>query len=350
LLFKNFKSTKKKLLDSFLFFSFEFFMMLLLFFILSIFPVSCYWINVPASPSTYSYVSVSWINSTTVLAVGNSLSGGAVIRSMNRGLTWTQMSISGGNRFFDISATNIKGKTYALTVDDLGQIFLSLNYGTSWTKKATLTGVRMLSVCIGSNGYSFISGQSNKIYRASNTSSYATWTNLSPTIPGTKGYFWGIGSMDGIHVITVGDYGYVYYSSNAGATFAAGASGTNVSIYTISNGNNTVAMAAGASNFVAITYNNGMTWKTLNPFTVGGITSQYHTVSMLNTREAFIAGYVSTKSYIYMTVDGGNSWRVQAEVSKVIYSLSMYDSLTGSAGAVAGAGFYTLIRGLFLFL
>jgi len=316
-------------------------MFLLFCLLLAFLQAASYWVNVDITPKTFSYVAVSWINSSTVISAGNSQSGGSVIRSSDRGNTWSKMTITAPNRLFDIATVKLQNLIYILTVDDGGGVFLSVNSGTSWVKRTTLAS-KLISVCIGSNGNAFTTGQNNKIYRSSNTTTYGTWSNLSPTtvLAAYKGYFWGICSTNGINVIAVGDFGLVYSSSSAGNVWTAGVSGTNVTIYTVAAATSSVAMAAGASNYVAITYNNGLTWKTLNPFTVSGITCQFHTISFYNSFTGFVVGSTGTASYIMKTNDAGSTWVQEAAFNSIIYSLSVNGLISGVAGGVAGTGMY----------
>jgi photosystem II stability/assembly factor-like uncharacterized protein len=315
----------------------------------------CAWESIPVSTSLYSFVSISWINETAAVAAGNSQSGGAIQKTSDQGNTWSGSAIFGSSRIYGVSSIEMdNGMTYVLAPDQSGQIFGSTDAGASWSIYNDL-GLTMLDVTIGSNGNAFVTGELNKVYLSSNESSYMNWALIfgygaANNLVGTNRNFYGISTIDGVHVIAVGARGYIYYSNDAGSIWLKGNSliTDTTTIYSVSQASNTVAMACGDSSYVSITEDGGATWKKLTVFSTI-VTSRFHVISMIDEDTAYITGFTTigsvTTSYIYKTYDRGTTWILDQSIKTGILSLSMYSDKVGAAGAVAGSGIYVIVPG-----
>jgi hypothetical protein len=342
------------------------FFFLLLLILMTRLVVHCEWTSVsaPLSAANYKFVGAAWSNDKqTVVAAGQVSNGGLMIRSTDQGLTWNITSISQAFALWDITAKALKINqnyvTYFLSVDDNGNVFLSLNNGVTWQLKASAVQSRLLCVCLGSNGRAFTTGFRNKIFSSTNNTNFQNWTLIATPINPQSGLsFYGISTYDGSNVITVGSSNNIYFSRNSFSTFTKAnigtttltnpSSSTSVTIYSLSHGNASVAIAAGSNSYVAITYNFGATWKLLSVFKNSGYTSSYHSVSMIDDRKAFIMGTASTTSDIYRTINGGLTWNLEKSVSSVLYSLSMVSLDLGVAGALSST--YVRVTGNYIIM
>ncbi|RYG69784.1 hypothetical protein EON64_01855 [archaeon] len=203
----------------------------------------------------------------------------------------------------------------------------------------------LFSAAIGTNGLAFNVGAGNGVRRSSYTTSFTSWISLST---GADGAFWyDVSTVDGVNLIIVGADGLIYYSSSSGTTWTSGDSGTTNDIYCVSHAPSslTIAMTAGALGYLAKTENGGSTW-TVMPAFPSDYTARFRSISLLTTSEAYVAAYNASEAssgVIYRTVDGGVTWGLIATVNDQIYSLGMYTSTYGVAGA--SAGLFTLVPG-----
>ena len=106
-------------------------------------------------------------------------------------------------------------------------------------------------------------------------------------------------------------------------------------------------MVAGDTGYVAYTGNGGSTWTAVNVFGANSSTYsiKFHSISMVSTKIAFVAGFSGSSCTIYKTIDGGISWFQVAAGFSSIYSLAMLNENLGVAGAIAGSGIYVSVAG-----
>ncbi len=107
------------------------------------------WLKRSISPSTYSYLSVTWTSDSQVVAVGNNQDIGAVVFSNDGGLSWKNSNATFG-ALYDVDSMYVSGlsATYILAVDDLGQVWLSTNGAVTWSITTSI-GLAMYGVCFG---------------------------------------------------------------------------------------------------------------------------------------------------------------------------------------------------------
>lgn len=241
----------------------------------------------PTAISSLSYTAITWPDNdvATVLAVG-AQTGGAIIRSTDYGVTFSQVASSiSFSPMYGIASRTISGTTYYIAVDDAAEVFTSTGTGVTWSLTATLSGASY-GVTIGSNGNAYVSGgTAAQVYRSSYTSGFATWTLCSPT---TSGTLYGISSFDGTNVIAVGStnagVARIYYSSNSGSSWTQATGLTTTSIvYCVAHGSSSFALAAGLNSYVARTTNGGATWTTLSVFSASTVTIRYQALSVLSS-------------------------------------------------------------------
>lgn len=151
-------------------------------------------------------------------------------------------------------------------------------------------------------------------------------------------------TFDGINVIAVGVYGYIYYSSNSGTSWTRGASRTTTStLYCVTHASKFTAMAGGTNAYVARTTDGGATWTNMTVFSSSTVSVKFHAISMLSDSVAYVSG---DNGDIFRTLNSGTSWTKLISTGNFIYSLAMYDFITGAAGATAQVGIYTSVAGM----
>lgn len=171
------------------------------------------WLKRTVSPASYGYTGVTWISSTLVVAVGNNQLVGAAVFSQDAGLTWKYSNSSFGNLYDVTSNSNVNGTI--LAVDDTGIVYLSKDYGYSYSQPATISASGgLFGVALGSNGNSYAVGTNDRLYYSTSASSYATWTAITLSFTGTKAQLNGISTIDGVNVIAVGNRGYIFYTTS----------------------------------------------------------------------------------------------------------------------------------------
>jgi photosystem II stability/assembly factor-like uncharacterized protein len=319
---------------------------MLSFFLLLLFElVTAEWVAIPGPKQYANYLAVTWPAQGSVIAAGYQVSGGNIITSSDYGVTWTAVNTTDQSTFgslYGLYSQRVSGVSYNLAVDDSGQVFGSLGNGTSWSLYATVP-TQLFGVTIGTNGYGFVCGYNNRIYRSSTASSFATWSSVGPTI-GTIAQFNDISTFDGVNVIAVGSRGMVYYSSSSGAlnswtAGSSGISGVTAFIYCVMHATSSVAFAGGSAGYVAKTTDNGATWTRISIF-ASTVTIRFHAISTFQSVYVFIVG---SNGAIHWSSDTGSTFSLLTSTGTTLYSIAMYDLTYGVAGAVAGTGVFTLV-------
>lgn len=311
------------------------------------------WLKVGLSSpaSSFTFVAATWPSEGTVLACGQS-GYGIILRSTNNGLSWSQVystASSSGAAVRGLTSRVVAANSvvYYMAVDGNRNTYVSNGTGQVWSRAGTRADSSLFSAAIGSNGFAFTVGASNGVRRSSYTTLFTTWSSLST---GADGAFWfDVSTQDGVNLIVVGADGIVYYSSSSGSTWSIGDSGTTNDIYCVSHAasSSTFAMAAGALGYLAKSDNGGSTWTIMTAFSTE-YTARFRSISLLSTNEAYVAAYNASGAsagVIYRTRDGGTNWELIATVDDQIFSLSMFSSLYGVAGA--STGIFTLVPGLY---
>eukprot|EP00981_Chlorochromonas_danica_P009796 scaffold2830_cov175-Ochromonas_danica.AAC.1 len=299
-------------------------------------------ISLSQTLSQFTYRAITWASSGNVFAAGAGDSG-LIIRSTDNGISWS--SVYAHSKPFQSMASKTinSGITYYMAIDTSRHVHVSNGTGTSWKRLISVSST-VYGVCIGHNGNAFIAGN-DVIYKSNATLGYQKWKALTT---GVSSASWlDVSSPDGTNVIAVGANGLVAYSLNGGITWAEGSSGTGSYIYCVSHGNSSSAMAAGNSGYLGKTIDGGGTWSNLTAFP-SNFSAYYHSISMLSTREAYVAAQLSSgspaTSLVYRTLNGGDSWSLMTSTSMLLYSLSMSSSSYGVAGgATTGSGVLVLV-------
>ena len=313
----------------------------------------------PVSPSvlTVDIVSSAWSSPTVCVAVGYRYEYGAILRSSDRGFSWSTINSSSTMPLTtDVAQVTISSTTYFLVVgykSGAGYIYKSRNNGVSFQLTNTLANTELYGVTIGSNQNAYAAGRYSSlasgtalhsvVYTSSSSSGYETWTAISPSNSILK--LNDISTFDGTNVIAVGSSGKVYLSSDSGASWVLAASKTVSALYGISHGSGSVAMAVGSSGTVLTTTDSGATWSLVysSLFAHNSVNAsfQYNSVSMLSSTVAYIGG---SSGVILTTINAGSSWSYDdsyvGSIGTVIYSISMYSDTCGLAGTERSKGMF----------
>lgn len=129
-----------------------------------------------------NYVAVSWLSDYVALACGFTGSGGGgVIRSYDKGKSWTQVA-SFNNSIWGMSSNYISNTWYTVVVEEsTGLIYRSTDYGTTWTTLDTgYSGVVFHGASISATGNVFVAGSGTVIYSPSISANVPTWVDISP--------------------------------------------------------------------------------------------------------------------------------------------------------------------------
>ena len=326
-------------------------------------------INVPTSSASSDFLSVSYSSEFNVVALAQNGLGSIVVRSVDNGLTWVTSTYSGGSFGFiyEIASRTLGNTVYYLGADEVGAVYRSVDGGITWTNVASIP-FSGYAVTIGTNGNAFIAGSSYRISSSSNATGYVTWTARNPATITPTSIWYDISTYNGVKVIAVAQRGNIYYSTNAGSSWTrstVGVPSTAVIVYCVDHGSTNVAMvrvphsfftflisfmlkfncptlkAGGASGYLALTTDAGVTWTGVSPF-ASSVVIRYHSIRMRSSTEAYVAG---SDGRIYATFNAGTTWTLLASTGVTLYSLDVFSETQGTAGAVAGSQVYTIVSG-----
>lgn len=156
--------------------------------------VSGAWIDSQALPKpAFDYVSAKWESSTTCLTVGNSAKSSAVLRSIDSGHTWTDVTANTAMQSFlltDIAAGS--SNTYVVTGRNAdtsnpnGVVYISKDGKTF--SISLKTGAGLNGAAVGSNEGAFAVGVLGRIYTSvfnAEFLDYTAWSDITP--PGPPG-------------------------------------------------------------------------------------------------------------------------------------------------------------------
>lgn len=305
-------------------------------------------ISLDSSLAALKVYAVCWASSSEVLAAGNDNSASYVWRSADHGLSWSKVLTVSSRTINGLASKTIStGTTYHIAVDQSRSAYVSDGAASSWSAVNTGTGssAAMYGATIGANGNAFLSGSFNYVLKSGHTSSYTSWSTLTPLSTALPfGFTWfDIHTLDGVTVLLVGNAGRIYYSTDAGVSWLPGSSGTSAAINSVCQASSAVAMAAGTG-YLAKTTDGGATWTNITAFD-STYSTNFHTMSMVSAAEAYVAASTVSLGLIYSTTDGGTTWSILASTDVQLYSLSMFSSAYGVAGAASGVGVLALVSG-----
>jgi photosystem II stability/assembly factor-like uncharacterized protein len=139
-----------------------------------------------ASKTGFDYVAAVWSSSTTCVTVGNSARNGAIQRTTDSGITWTDVTpIKMPNLLNDIAHFSFQSNSHHLVTGTSsssppnGYVFTSPDGITFSTGKlVSTTGLN--GVAIGSNGYAYVVGVEGKIFNSVSGVDWSSWNDVTP--------------------------------------------------------------------------------------------------------------------------------------------------------------------------
>ena len=139
-----------------------------------------------AAKAGFDYVAAVWSSSTTCVTVGNSARNGAIQRTTDSGITWTDVTpieavpyLLNDIALFSSSSNSHHLATGTSSTTAGGYVFTSTDGKTFSTAKwVSATGLN--GVAIGSNGYAYVVGLGGKIYNSVNGVDWSKWFDITP--------------------------------------------------------------------------------------------------------------------------------------------------------------------------
>eukprot|EP01040_Poterioochromonas_malhamensis_P016291 gene16291-18457_t len=185
-------------------------MMFFLFFLTLVSKTLCQ--TLQALPTTNSWHGFTSDSSSTYLTAAQSPFGGdegQIYFSLNGGLNWS-LSNAPAQGYYGIAGSS--SGQILLTVGHSSTPYVSLDYGSTWTKRSTIQGISN-SVAISGNGQCMAYTLSSGISFSNNQG--ASWSTIGPNVECQAV------SMDttGTHIVVAVNAVGLYYSENSGETF-----------------------------------------------------------------------------------------------------------------------------------
>lgn len=147
----------------------------------------------PSSPlaakTGFDYVAAVWSSSTTCVAVGNSARNGAIQRTTDSGITWTDVTSIKQLSYLlnDIAQYSIKSNPYYLATGTStstpvsGSVFTSADGITFSDAIPVPTNGGLNGVAIGSNGVAYVVGLNGKIFNSVTGGEWSSWNDITPS-------------------------------------------------------------------------------------------------------------------------------------------------------------------------
>ncbi len=279
-------------------------------------------INIPPSSSI---VGISFIDSNTIFAAGNS-PGGAFYKTTNNGINWQAIPL-GLTYLFGGSVDLVRGmsfmnKSTGFIVTDFGTVLKTINSGKSWQKDSSFRPsveklAVMRSVNVLDSEYINICGGGGTVIRSTNAghSWYAATGNKKSIRANCF-----VNSKIGF---CVGEDGSISKTPDGGMDWYAQGTFTNRFLNSIFFVNELTGYIAGDSGLIYKTTDTGISWNSQ----VGYRGFNGRSIYFVTKDTGIVAGgnQDNERAFIFKTTNGGNSW------------LKVFDSL--SLGLLNSIGF-----------
>ncbi len=249
------------------------------------------WVAQTSGVGTVSLASVNFISATTGLAVGTA---GTIIKTINGGTTWVAKSSLTANALTSVvfvSATN------AIAVGQFGIVLSSTNAGETWTSQTT--GTNLNSVFFSSANIGYAVGATGTILKTTNGGT--NWTALvsGTTVNLTSSYF----VSDLIGYVT-GATGRIQKTVNGGTNWTVLNSGSTANINSASYFSDVKGWQCGAASTMLKTTNGGTSFTNT---TLGGNVNMA-SVTFKDSSNGWATG---ANGRINFTANGGTTWGIQ---------------------------------------
>jgi photosystem II stability/assembly factor-like uncharacterized protein len=205
----------------------------------------------------------------TCFAVGLGGSGGAIMRTNDAGVSWTQVGSAGS----PLTGLEQAGASTLYAVGASSAMAESVDGGLTW-RSWTISGVPLRAlqgIRCGDVKHCLVStrepsGVGGPLYRTSDGG--ATFSAVTPSNDPTNA----VEFADATHAVAAGQFGSAEVSADAGSTWASVGSRIGGSFGVLAATSETVAYAGGANGVLVRTSDGGQTWSNVSPPTEAQIT------------------------------------------------------------------------------
>lgn len=277
-----------------------------------------HWGFVNPRPVGEALTGLTWLNTTTVLAVGGSQ---GIFRSTDAGVTWTIASES----WSSAALRNIAfDGTNGVAVGDFGNVKRSVDGGAHWVTATSTIGENLNDVAFNGQGVVIAVGSSGAIVRSMDGG--ISWTHASHDggaviLRGIEFSGAGIG-------LAVGNNGTILRSINGGANWSV-VRNVGPALATVAFADDNTAIAAGQDGTMLRSADAGLTWSAVSSGTPYWLSS----VHFVN---ASVGAATSSQGLILRTADGGATWSTVSPIGPFSYGGVRFGP--GGTGVVVGDG------------
>ena len=234
-------------------------------------------------------------STTTVIAVGKyqTTGDGAVIKTVNGGVTWVLDTTTTPERLFDLS---FPSPNTGWIVGRNGYVGNSIDAGANWSTQTTGTAEDIFGISFSSttNGWAVGAdgGSGGTIIHTLDAGS--TWNAQTTT---STGDLFSVYSINNDTAYAVGAGGIILFTGDAGATWGSQTSGTSEDLFDVEFSDALNGRAVGANGTILITSDAGIAWTTETSNTTNDIKDLF-----LGSNGMHWYSGISGDIYIYATV------------------------------------------------
>lgn len=139
----------------------------------------------------FDYVAAVWSSSTTCVTVGNGATKGAIQRTTDSGITWTDVTPTNTKTFAyllndiahfsdQLNSHHLATGTSASSSSASGHVFTSTD-GITFSTGQLVSTTGLNGVAIGSNGHAYVVGVAGKIYNSVSGADWSSWKEITPS-------------------------------------------------------------------------------------------------------------------------------------------------------------------------
>jgi photosystem II stability/assembly factor-like uncharacterized protein/spore coat protein CotH len=266
---------------------------------------------------------VTFPNDTTGFVVGDH---GTLMRTSNRGSTWTQFSIGLNLAFFGLATVS---NSTLIAVGESGACYRSVDAGVSWTAIPLPTTNHLRAVEFASPLIGWIVGDGGTILHT--TDGGLGW--ISQGSIDSLITLRGIVALNAASALAVGDAGTMYRTTDGGVSWSAQSSGVSVALRAIERYGSARLWAVGDSGTVIASADNGSTWFSLN---VPSASVALSALSVLGDSTLFVAGGNGT---VFYSRNSGATWYSQYtadshDLNGIVFTDSARGYAVGNGGTI----------------
>ncbi|MFN8153282.1 MAG: YCF48-related protein [Bacteroidia bacterium] len=261
-------------------------------------------------------------NDTGIVAVRDGFTGARLYKTTDGGANFSQLPVSVSADILDLAyAPN--GSIVAAGTS--GTILYSSNGGNTWTTSITGTADDFQDICYASNTTLYASTQ-NGIYKSINSGN--TFSSLGNPGSGNGLIIFSVDFANVNSGVAGMDQGYLYYTSDGGATWTPSATPNYwMNTYAVNANSASIFFGSGTGGALMKTSSAGAAWTEKSSHLTE---YRLNAVDVVNTNIAFTAGMAGT---ILKSSNGGTSWAAQSSGAggEDLYDILFANTNTGLA-------------------